>query len=287
MLRVVALSSSLFTASAFAPVSGVGRANFASSKALEEPAVAETEAKSIVEEATSAPSPPPPPPRKSPALPFMMAPAILDDSLAADAGFDPLGFADCRENLLVYREAEVKHARLAMLAAAGWPLSELFQPSLAKTLGAASELTKDGRAPSVLNGFVAGSNFAFVLAAFAAVGVVEAATLNKQFVAPQDFDTRAAAFKAKEAEGLVSGDFGFDPLGVGNFFSSSDAGRKAMRTAELKNGRLAMLAITGFAIQEKVLSQPVVQETPVFFTPIWRIVAELMTGDALPPLYTQ
>ena len=48
------------------------------------------------------------------------------DAVYRDVGFDPLGFAKNKEDLLNYREAEIKHARLAMLAAAGWPLSELF-----------------------------------------------------------------------------------------------------------------------------------------------------------------
>ena len=39
-----------------------------------------------------------------------------------------------------------------------------------------------------------------------------------------------------------------------------------METAELKNGRLAMLAITGYAIQEAVYGTPVVDQTPIFFT---------------------
>jgi light-harvesting complex II chlorophyll a/b binding protein 4 len=50
------------------------------------------------------------------------------------------------------REAEIKHSRLAMLAAAGWPLSELWHQSLANTLGLDSILAAENRAPSVLNG---------------------------------------------------------------------------------------------------------------------------------------
>ena len=34
---------------------------------------------------------------------------------------------------------------------------------------------------------------------------------------------------------------------------------------ELKNGRLAMMAITGFAVQEFVWGNPVVEQTPIFF----------------------
>ena len=51
-----------------------------------------------------------------------------------------------------------------------------------------------------------------------------------------------------------------------------------MRTSELKNGRLAMMAITGMAIQEAMLKKPVVDQTPSS-KPIWESVAALLTGD--------
>jgi hypothetical protein len=41
--------------------------------------------------------------------------------------------------------------------------------------------------------------------------------------------------------------------------------KKTMETAEIKNGRLAMIAITAFAFQEAVTGIPVVQETPFLF----------------------
>eukprot|EP00957_Ditylum_brightwellii_P038134 2883633-Ditylum_brightwellii.AAC.1 len=51
-----------------------------------------------------------------------------------------------------FREAEVKHARLAMLAAAGWPLSEVFDKKIASALNLAPVLDANDRAPSLLNG---------------------------------------------------------------------------------------------------------------------------------------
>ena len=42
--------------------------------------------------------------------------------------------------------------------------------------------------------------------------------------------------------------------------------RKMMDTAEINNGRLAMLAITGYAFQEFLWGTPVVDQTPIFFT---------------------
>ena len=41
--------------------------------------------------------------------------------------------------------------------------------------------------------------------------------------------------------------------------------RRELRANELFNGRLAMLAITGFAVQEFVWGKPVIEQTPLFF----------------------
>ena len=65
-------------------------------------------------------------PRKSQALPWLGAPAYLQE-LPGNADFDPLRLGSASPALLkYYREAELKHGRLAMLAAVGWPASELW-----------------------------------------------------------------------------------------------------------------------------------------------------------------
>ena len=63
-----------------------------------------------------------PPPRKrkeivmSPAIPFLECPPVLVDcTMAGNVGFDPLGYAKTPEDLIVMRESEIRHARLAML----------------------------------------------------------------------------------------------------------------------------------------------------------------------------
>jgi hypothetical protein len=49
-------------------------------------------------------------------IPFVQCPPALHNSdLAGNVGFDPLNFAKNKEQLWEYREAEIKHARLAML----------------------------------------------------------------------------------------------------------------------------------------------------------------------------
>merc|ERR1711957_332180 len=74
---------------------------------------------------------------------ILKKPAKLDGSHAGDYGFDPLGLTE-EYDLYYMQECEVRHARLAMLAVVGWPLSELVAPSW---------MLRDGCAPSVLNGF--------------------------------------------------------------------------------------------------------------------------------------
>ena len=51
----------------------------------------------------------------SQSLLFMERPPELTGILAGDVGFDPFGFSKTKNELMNYREAEVKHARLAML----------------------------------------------------------------------------------------------------------------------------------------------------------------------------
>jgi Ca2+-binding EF-hand superfamily protein len=62
--------------------------------------------------------------------------------LVGNKGFDPLGFATSLTTLKAYREAELKHGRLAMLAALGWPVSELLQPVLASKMARISHWQK-------------------------------------------------------------------------------------------------------------------------------------------------
>merc|ERR1719453_1675504 len=84
-----------------------------------------------VMEAIAEPVPPPP-------LPKIKTMMVGDKTLAGDMGFDPLNLADSPDKLAWMREAEVKHARLAMVAALGWPVSELTNFG--------GLLTDDGRA---------------------------------------------------------------------------------------------------------------------------------------------
>merc|ERR1719440_564432 len=159
--------------------------------------------------------PPPPPP-----LPKIKTMRVGDGTLAGDANFDPLQLADTPEALAWYREAEVKHARLAMLAAFGWPISEVT--NFGKLL------TNDGRAPSLLNGGLGEVNGIYWAAVVGLAVYWESKGLDMQY---------------GKKDSYLPGMLGFDPLG---------ADSPAMRNAEITNGRVAMIAITAFALEEAV-----------------------------------
>jgi len=172
-------------------------------------------------------------PAASQALPFLDRPEVLDEvRLAGDAGFDPLGLATDAESLIRYRDAELKHARLAMLAAVGWPLGELFQPDLAAQWHAPSLVfAQGGENPSVLNGGLQNVPVVFWAGALAVAVAAELAGLQaaNDGKAPGDLGLRAGQKALAAALG------------------GSEA---AVADAELANGRVAMLAIVAYVLQE-------------------------------------
>lgn len=187
-------------------------------------------------------------PVNSASLPFLPRPQYLDGSLAGDVGFDPLNFAKSSSSLLNYREAEVKHARLAMLAAAGWPVSEVFDKKIAAAFNMAPVLDSSDRVPSLLNGGLGKISPAYWVGCLGVAAVIDI----------------IGSLRSKAAnDTYLPGDFG---LRFG--YPENEEGQKWMQTAEIKNGRLAMIAVVGFAIQEFVSKQGVVDETPLFFFPI-------------------
>mmetsp|Transcript_54256 Transcript_54256/g.109119 ORF Transcript_54256/g.109119 Transcript_54256/m.109119 type:complete len:262 (-) Transcript_54256:250-1035(-) len=175
---------------------------------------------------------------------FARNPVLDTVAIAGDNSFDPFSLATDKATLLSYRGAEIRHGRLAMLAAIGWPVSELVQPQVAKLLGLASNgLARQTQAPSVLNGGLGDVTPLFWIAVAAGAAALELHSLDC------------------EKKGNLPGDLGFDPLNMGK--------NKMMASAEIQNGRVAMLAITGFAVQEALYRVPVVAETPFFFHPIF------------------
>ncbi len=68
------------------------------------------------------------------------------------------------------------------------------------------------------------------------------------------------------AEPLEPGNLQFDPLGM---YPVERARRKRMDEAEVKHGRIAMLAVVGYAAEEYLLGTPVAVHSSGFFEPFW------------------
>merc|ERR1719161_2498687 len=123
----------------------------------------------------------PAPVKKSEALPWSDRPKSLEGtSFAGDSGFDPLGLFGADPLQLgwdqkFYREAELKHARLGMLAALAYPVQEKLEPVLAKAFNLPDELKETlGRSPSIVNGGLEQGEIPLTIVAFlAGVAIVE------------------------------------------------------------------------------------------------------------------
>merc|ERR1719414_1410089 len=131
-------------------------------------------------------------------------------------GFDPMGFS-LAIDIRWLREAELKHARVCMLATVGWITTDLgfripgdvFKVS---TIDAHDVLVKFGAMPQMLVWFGYAELFGFL----AIVKMMEFKTDRK----PGDFGLRA-------------------------FYPTDEKGQYDMQMKELRNGRLAMLAFSG------------------------------------------
>jgi len=181
-----------------------------------------------------------------------------------DYGFDPLGLGN--DNRVVpFRHAELKHGRLAMLAAVAWPIQEIFHPALVDSLretnpGATDLLVESGGMnPSLLNGGLEQWEVAPALAIAVFVGSV---------IDLQDIKNREKAGLAFNEWSLDStaGDLMFDPLNIATGLPAAE--RKNFQEVELLNGRLAMLAVTAYVAIEFGFGQSVVSFTPDLFQPL-------------------
>ena len=144
--------------------------------------------------------------------------------IVGNKGFDPLNCSTDMLTLKKYREAEIKHGRLAMLATVGWPISELFHPYLSTITQNTNLLSFNNKVPSILNGGFEKINPIFFMSIIVFAASIESIVLNKDY--NNYFDYR------------IPGDFGFDPL---NFYTNkSEFTKKNLELKELNNGRLAM-----------------------------------------------
>ncbi|CEM01851.1 unnamed protein product [Vitrella brassicaformis CCMP3155] len=170
----------------------------------------------------------------STALPFLRRPPALDGSLPGDVGFDPVGFSSLDKNsdgnpgldFYWFREAEIKHGRIAMLATAGILFVEL--------VGTMPFFPYPNKSQMDVFWDVYRDKPALIFFSIIMIAVMEI--------------TSGFAITAGRESGLREpGDFKFDPLGFAK--NKSPEAMKTMATKEVKNGRLAMLAAAGMILQ--------------------------------------
>uniref|UniRef100_A0A7S3ETC3 Chlorophyll a-b binding protein, chloroplastic n=1 Tax=Haptolina ericina TaxID=156174 RepID=A0A7S3ETC3_9EUKA len=169
--------------------------------------------------------------KPSNAMPFLTAASCQSSGLpGAETGFDPLYLSDFMD-IKWLREAELKHGRICMIAATGYIVQELVGlPGY------------PGYTPNPVE-------------AFSSVPP-EALGQIFGFMALVEWNTNKGAWTMStmfEDKSRVPGNLGFDPLK----FGENTETRERLEMAELKNGRLAMLAFAGMIHQTFVTGKPI------------------------------
>jgi len=156
--------------------------------------------------------------------------------------FDPLGLSEGRSyrDLKKFREAELKHGRVAMLAILGTIVQENFHPLFGfgdkEMYGAIFHFQQVEK--------VLPSLWAFIVLT---IGIIEAQGIARLWDAPGSLESGEIA---GIREDVICGDYGFDPLNL----KKDEERFLDMRTKELNNGRLAMIAAVGVIVQEKFIT---------------------------------
>merc|ERR1711909_66956 len=163
----------------------------------------------------------------------------IPGALAPVGLFDPLGFSETADELTLkkYREAELTHGRVSMLAVLGFLAGEAVE---SKTFLFNGEVT----GPAITH--LAQVNPVFWVVLAMGIGSSEINRAKLGWVEPKDvpFDQPGLM-----REAYIPGDIGFDPLGLK---PEDEEEFVIMQTKELQNGRLAMIAAAGFLAQELV-----------------------------------
>ena len=158
-------------------------------------------------------------------------------SSAPFAEFDPLSFLEGKSDnqIKLYREAELTHGRVSMLAVVGFVVGENFNPLFnGKIVGPG--INHFQQIPGI-----------FWTALVFSIACAEAYRLTYGWVNPVGENMEGGENLWTLREGYAPGDLGFDPLGL----KPTDAAElKAIQTKEINNGRLAMIAIAGIVGQE-------------------------------------
>lgn len=201
---------------------------------------------------------------------IVMEAADAPPKKVGDFGFDPLGLSSS-DNFAYYREAEIKHGRLAMLAAVAWPLQEILHPVIVDAVRQSTGLPlKDvlvesgGASPSLLNGGLFQAEVLPALLLFTAgCAALERSDLRTREALGCSWNEYPNSFGTF---GRQPGDFQFDPLNLYRPLNSEE--KVGAQATELMNGRVAMVAVASYVATEFLFDTTVVQATPALFEPI-------------------
>mmetsp|Transcript_3105 Transcript_3105/g.4699 ORF Transcript_3105/g.4699 Transcript_3105/m.4699 type:complete len:364 (-) Transcript_3105:287-1378(-) len=204
---------------------------------------------------------------------------VGSESLPGDFGFDPLNLAtkdyigsaqtfiqslipggeDLQEEQYVerpkalilrdYREAEIRHGRLAMLAAIFWPLQEMLDRLL----------LDENQFGSIV---YAGVTLPYIPLLMTAIMML---------LGYLDIYSRTIKDVDKIGEAFLPGDCFWDPLSM--LAGAPDRMKKNMQERELFNGRMAMLAVVVYFWEELTSHQPIIsiEGNELLFEPAYEI----------------
>nr|AFK47516.1 unknown [Lotus japonicus] len=176
-------------------------------------------------------------------LPGLDPPAYLDGTLAGDYGFDPLGLGEDPESLRWYVQAELVHARFAMLGVFGILVTDLLRVT------GLSKIPVWFEAGAVKYEFT--NTQTLIIVQLLLMGFAETKRYM-DFIGPGS-QAKEGSFFGLEAsfEGLEPGYPGgplLNPLGLAKDIKNA----RESKLKEIKNGRLAMVAILGIFVQASV-----------------------------------
>jgi len=198
-----------------APLPGSAKVALRQSRVATGVVMAETETEAPAEKKAPA-KPAAPAVEYSESMPFLVKRPNLK-GYVGDVGFDPFGFSDLLP-MDWLREAELKHARVCMLASVGFVFTDFYHfPGFDYTTLEAHDAC------------VAEGGMSQILLWTGLLEVISLISIDQMI----------------RGSGRAPGDYGFDPVG----FASNPEKLEDLQTKELANGRLAMFAFAGFVTQ--------------------------------------
>jgi len=246
-ILLAAAAASMQSASAFVPTASIRQSTIAikGSDATPPPPVIEEEEGQVI------------PPSLGPTIngwtPDATKPCFGLPGVVAPTGyFDPLGFSQdgiTLNEVKRYREAEVQHGRVAMLATLGYFVGEVFPGPFGLVGPANDQLQQLPIAVLVLFG--------------AGIGYGELNRARIGWVEPNLSSWTTTLWTLRD--NYYPGDVGFDPL---NLKPSDPIAFNSMATREIQNGRLAMIGVAGMCSQELV-NHRTIMETLNFYNKVY------------------